>query len=405
MRKLALLALSCFILTQVAAQSPAAFNYQGIARNSDGIPLDAQNITLLIELKIGAPDGPTSYSETHSRMTNQFGLFQLEIGRGSDPSGPFEAIEWGNNTFFLAVSMDPNGGINFQALGTTQLLSVPYALYAESSGSSSADGDTDATNELIQSAQLSGAQLSISDAGGTTQVDLTSLINDNDAETDNELIEAVTLDGTDLTITDAGGNSIVDLSPLVADEDADPANELQTLSLSGDTLLLSDGGSVVLPGPEMAIYSLPANALNFSSSSDIIISDFGGLAGVVRWTNSFSNGASFLMRKPPNYSGGAAVFKIFFQTTTTTAGTVEFFIRPRSYNSGDGFADAGSISENPVSVSGQAGFGTLYEQFIDVPASRLTNDWWYITIQRNSTDNTYPDDVLVYGIALEYPVD
>ena len=93
---------------------------------------------------------------------------------------------------------------------------------------------------------------------------------------------------------------------------------------------------------------------------------------------------------------------IFFQTTTATAGVVDFFIRPRSFNSGDGYADIASISSGGTSVSGTSGAGTLYQQDFTIPAARFANNWWLVSIQRQGSNETYVDNVRVLSVSLQY---
>jgi hypothetical protein len=83
----------------------------------------------------GSISGPSVYTETFSAITNQFGLVTLNIGTGTVVSGTFSSISWGTNTFFMKTEMDPLGGSAYQAMGTSQLLSVPYALYSAQAGS------------------------------------------------------------------------------------------------------------------------------------------------------------------------------------------------------------------------------------------------------------------------------
>ena len=78
--------------------------------------------------------GDVVYSETHAGTTSDHGLINLEIGKGSVASGNFAAISWGTDVYFIKIEMDANGGTNYVALGTSQLMSVPYALYSEKSG-------------------------------------------------------------------------------------------------------------------------------------------------------------------------------------------------------------------------------------------------------------------------------
>ena len=122
------------------------------------------------------------------------------------------------------------------------------------------------------------------------------------------------------------------------------------------------------------------------------------------WEATHAGGASVTIKAPTDYAGGDVSFYIFFKTKTATAGKVDFFLRPTSNNSGDGTLDPGSLnnSDGPVDVSGKIGFGTVYQQSFVIPESRLSEAWWNTTIQREGTGATYPDDVVVRGIAFEY---
>lgn len=114
----------------------------------------------------GSATGAAVYTETHTgKPANAYGLVELEIGKGTPVTGTFAGISWGANDYFLKVEMDPNGGSAWQAMGTSQLLSVPYALYARDV-ENNADGDADHMNE-IQVMSLSGTVLSLSKGGGT----------------------------------------------------------------------------------------------------------------------------------------------------------------------------------------------------------------------------------------------
>nr|NQU92812.1 DUF1566 domain-containing protein [Bacteroidota bacterium] len=124
-------------LATIFAQAPQTFNYQAVARNAQGEILAGQNVSFLISILQGSVSGTTLYSETHSLSTNQFGLATLEVGGGSALSGLFEDIHWGDNIYFLQIEMDESGGGNYQLMGTSQLLSVPYANYAATSGDTS----------------------------------------------------------------------------------------------------------------------------------------------------------------------------------------------------------------------------------------------------------------------------
>ena len=124
------------------AQAPQMFNYQGVARDNAGNILANQAIGLQTDLRQSTPTGLIIYSETYSTTTSALGLFKLEIGNGSVQLGTFSSIDWSNGPYYLEVSLDATGGTSYQSMGVTQLLSVPYALYAETSGSGGATGAT-----------------------------------------------------------------------------------------------------------------------------------------------------------------------------------------------------------------------------------------------------------------------
>ena len=113
----------------VSAQSPQAFKYQTVIRDASGQFLADQNVTIGIDL---VQSDTSVYSETHSATTNAFGLVNLEIGRGMVTKGTFGEIVWGRSTS-VAVSLDVNGGSDLQPMGTSELLSVPYALSSPTS--------------------------------------------------------------------------------------------------------------------------------------------------------------------------------------------------------------------------------------------------------------------------------
>lgn len=120
------------IAVGIWAQAPEKFNYQGIARDAAGSPLTAQAIGLRLSILSGGASGTIEYQETHTVVTNQHGLFTVQLGGGTLVTGSFSTIDWGNAVHFVQIEMDETGGTNYQLMGSTQLLSVPYALHAGS---------------------------------------------------------------------------------------------------------------------------------------------------------------------------------------------------------------------------------------------------------------------------------
>lgn len=113
---------------------PQGINYQAIARTASGSIYVNKNIKVKLSVLQGSSSGTVQYSESHLVKTNEFGLFSLKIGAGTPFSGSFSSITWNTANQYLKVEIDPNGGDNFVVIGTNELLSVPYAFYAESSG-------------------------------------------------------------------------------------------------------------------------------------------------------------------------------------------------------------------------------------------------------------------------------
>lgn len=145
MKQFSILLLLCFYLT-ISAQIPQAFNYQAVARNANGSALASQNIGIKFTILDGYPNGTLVYMETQTATTNQFGLFSASVGSGTVVVGTFAAIPWNTGHKYLKVEYDPQGGSNYTVMGTTELLSVPYALYAVTS-SNGPQGLTGPTGE------------------------------------------------------------------------------------------------------------------------------------------------------------------------------------------------------------------------------------------------------------------
>lgn len=118
-------------LSHAYAQAPQFFKYQSVARNASGNPLGNSSLGVRITIHDLTATGAIVYRETHSVTTNDFGLFTVSVGGGSVVTGNFSTIEWGSSAKFLEVEADFSGGASYTSMGASQLLSVPYALYAE----------------------------------------------------------------------------------------------------------------------------------------------------------------------------------------------------------------------------------------------------------------------------------
>ena len=112
------------------AQAPQKINFQSILRNSSGEIVANKAVNVRISLLAVSANGSNVFSETHAKTTDASGLISIQIGMGTLVSGVFNSINWGNLAHFIKLEVDFNGGSNYVVLGTQELMSVPYALYA-----------------------------------------------------------------------------------------------------------------------------------------------------------------------------------------------------------------------------------------------------------------------------------
>ena len=131
---IAILMAFLFVPKQLNAQSPQKMSYQAVIRDNNNALIMSRTIGMQISILQESSMGTIVYSETQNPTSNNNGLVSLEIGTGTIISGTFSEIDWANGPFFIKTESDPSGGNNYTITGTSQLLSVPYALYAKTSG-------------------------------------------------------------------------------------------------------------------------------------------------------------------------------------------------------------------------------------------------------------------------------
>lgn len=116
------------------AQAPDKLSYQAVIRNANNDPLQNKTVGMQISILQGSVDGTVVFSETHTPETNSNGLISIEIGDGAG-SDDLSSIDWGNGPFFIKTETDPDGNSDYTIIGTSQLLSVPFALHAKTAES------------------------------------------------------------------------------------------------------------------------------------------------------------------------------------------------------------------------------------------------------------------------------
>ena len=130
MRQIFIVLLALIGIATSIAQSPEMFSYQAVIRDSDNKLSSNANLGMQISILQGSIDGIPVYTETQFPMTNTNGLVSIAIGSGTT-SDNFTAINWSAGSFFIKTETDINGGTDYTIVGTSQLLSVPFALFAK----------------------------------------------------------------------------------------------------------------------------------------------------------------------------------------------------------------------------------------------------------------------------------
>ncbi len=211
------------------AQAPQKINFQSILRNTNGEVVANKSVSLKISILSGSISGSSVYGETHAKTTDASGLISLQIGNGTVLSGIFANIDWGGASHFIKLEADFSGGSNYVVLGTQELMSVPYALYASKT-------DTSALNLTSRLATKLNA---------TDTVSLSNRINANNANTnsgssDTSLLNLTSRFSTKLNIMDTASlSNRIDLK-LTKTDTASLSNRIDAKLTKTDTASLSN---------------------------------------------------------------------------------------------------------------------------------------------------------------------
>ena len=255
--KNAFLILAAIIITaNVFAQSPEKMSYQAVIRNSSNALVVSTSVGMQISILQGSPTGILVYKETQIPTTNSNGLISIEIGGMIG----FDTINWANGPYFIKTETDPTGGINYTISGTSQLLSVPYALHAKTAENIS--GGVIETDPVYVASVASGIatadtinwnnKLNIEVDGSTTnEIQALSISNDTVYLSNGGFVKLPagfdgqysSLSGAPTNVSSFANN----VGYLTSEVDGSTTNEIQALNISNDTVYLSNGGFVKLP--------------------------------------------------------------------------------------------------------------------------------------------------------------
>ena len=135
MNKLYTLLAALLLSASILAQVPQKMSYQAVVRDAANTLMINQKVGIQISLLQGSVSGDPVYVETQAPTTNDNGLFSIEIGSGTLVSGSLTTIDWSKGPYFIHTETDPTGGTDYTITGTSELLSVPYALHAQTAES------------------------------------------------------------------------------------------------------------------------------------------------------------------------------------------------------------------------------------------------------------------------------
>jgi cysteine-rich repeat protein len=137
-------------------QAPEGFKYQAVVRDGGNLILVNQPVGMQLTLQQGSIGGTAVYTETFAITTNAFGLVNLEIGTGTT-TDDFSTIDWSAGPYFMETALDVTGGTSYSVMGTSQLMSVPYALYAKTSGNGAGPAGADGIDGAVGATGPPGA--------------------------------------------------------------------------------------------------------------------------------------------------------------------------------------------------------------------------------------------------------
>jgi hypothetical protein len=183
-KSLIILLAHLLITTSIFAQSPEKMSYQAVVRDGNNNLVASTAVGMQISILQGSTIGSAIYVETQSPTANSNGLVSLEIGSGTPVTGTFAAINWATGPYFIKIETDPTGGANYSITGTSQLLSVPYALHAKTA--ETVTGGITETDPVYSG----------SEAANITATDITNLSNLSGVNTGDQDISGIATNAT-----------------------------------------------------------------------------------------------------------------------------------------------------------------------------------------------------------------
>jgi hypothetical protein len=274
----------------LAPAVPEQISYQAVVRDDNNAIVANQVVGMRISVLQNTVAGTAVYVETQTPTTNASGLLSIYIGAGTVGSGVFSDIVWSTGPYFIKTEIDPAGGTTYGIIGTTQLASVPYALYAKTAGNDvlkentankSTDVATDAASDVkfpsVKSvktyADIVQADVAASKTASTTSdATLRGYIDALEARISAIELSLATVPGAPTGVTVAAGNTQVTVSFTVPSSDGGSAITSYTATSSPEnitaTLSQAESGAITVTGlTNGTVYTFTVTATNTKGSS------------------------------------------------------------------------------------------------------------------------------------------
>ena len=412
------------------AQAPQKFSYQAVVRNESNT-LVRGTVGVRVSILQGGVNGTVVYQETHTTTTNINGLMTLEIGGGTMLSGDFATIDWADGPYFLKTETDPNGGTNYTIEGTQQLLSVPYALYAGSAANSFSGSYNDLTDLPPMPDIPTNVSAFNNDAGYITMdsvpeipTNVSAFVNDAGYVTESTLTTEHYITQNDLITNNyvTSADIPTNVSAFTNDAGYITANDVpayQVLSISNDTIFLSNGGYAVLPAGFDGDYNSLTNRPDLFSGDYNDLTNTPQIPQVPTNVSAFTNDAGYVtesMLTTENYITQNDLITNNYITTADIPTNVSAFTNDAGYITMDSIPEIPTVPTNVSSFTNDAGYVTesmlTTENYItqndlitnnyvteaDIPTnvSAFANDAGYITMDSIPAIPTVPTNVSAF---------
>ncbi len=286
------------------AQAPKKINYQETIRDKNNVLITNHTVGIQISILKDSEIGTPVYIETHTSTTNVNGLVTLVIGTGKVISGSFDNINWRSGLYFIKTETDINGGVNYTLTNRCKILSVPYAFYA-----TTAEFSNETDSVFLNS-----------DAANINDSDVIYWNNKLDKEIDSSItneLQFISISNDTINLTDGGFavlpagfdgnyNSLInkpinlsafnnDVKYLIYEKDSSVTNELQIINIYNNYIYLSNGGYVTLPSGFNVSWSTLSGKPNFATvATSGSYVDLSNKPSIPTMTNQLTNNSGFL---------------------------------------------------------------------------------------------------------------